>query len=219
VPQKYLKEDSRVAPTRRNPKTRLRGSARQCQTGLSQVGNFWICPNHGLIPQTPPEPNAPPRGDLPKWFFISYGWEDAESFARRLANDLKANGCGSSSFDRESIRKASNFDVKIEHGIRDTVVFAGGSNAIFGPGRQHLQKRNRHAHNENKQIVPLRVMTNNPKLPIPLLLVRRNWIDFLPPTTKMGVSALVRFLQGDQSGLLPPALGTISGVGPIDFAP
>lgn len=188
----------------------------QCQTGLSQVGNFWICPNHGLIPQTPPEPNAPPRGDLQS-VFISYGWEDAESFARRLADDLKANGCGLVFFDRESIRKASNFDVKIEHGIRDTVVFA----AVLTPYsvRDDSICRNETviAHNENKQIVPLRV-NNNPKLPIPLLLVRRNWIDF-SANYENGLSALVRFLQGDQSGLLPPALGTISGVVPIDFAP
>jgi len=48
--------------------------------------------------------------------------------------------------------------------------------------------------------------------------VRRNWIDF-SASYEDGLDALLRLLRGDQSGLLPPTLVTITGLVPIDFAP
>jgi tetratricopeptide (TPR) repeat protein len=137
-------------------------------------------------------------------------------FASRLAEDLKGQG-SLVFFDRKSIQIGWNFDVQIERGIHQAAVFA----AILTPHAVRDQSICRDeialAHNENKQIVPLRA-NENPRLPVPLLLVRRNWIDF-SRDYQAGLDALVRFLHGDESGLLPPTLQMITGVVPLDFAP
>ena len=94
----------------------------QCQAKTSQIGKFWVCPEHGVVTLSSPDTASGPTKD-PRSVFISYGWEDATTFARRLAQDLKTSG-SVVFFDRESIQKGSNFDVRIEHGIHDAIVFA-----------------------------------------------------------------------------------------------
>jgi hypothetical protein len=146
--------------------------------------------------------------------FLSYCRADALDFTLQLARDLRQHGYFVW-FDLNDIEKGGLFEVRIEQGIRQTNVLA----AIMTPASVREQSVCRDevafALNESRLIVPLKV---HPDVKPTLLLARRNWIDF---TTgyKQGLEALLRFLAGDETVLLPPRLPTVTGVAPLDFGP
>jgi tetratricopeptide (TPR) repeat protein len=186
-----------------------------CQADLTQTGKFWVCPEHGLIPAeaTP----SPASGIAPaQKVFISYGRQDAMEFAKRLAADLQKYG-HTVFLDIDSIQKGGLYEVRIEQGIRSASVLA----AVMTPYslRENSVCRDEivFALNEGKNVLPLKADAD-PTLRPSLLLARRNWIDFSASYDE-GLSALLRFLKGDESALIQPALPTITGVAPIDFGP
>jgi stage II sporulation SpoE-like protein/TIR domain-containing protein/NACHT domain-containing protein len=184
----------------------------QCRQAVTQVGKFWVCPEHG-----PVEPEAGPApGDAPgRQVFISYGRADAREFVTRLAADLERGGGYRVWVDTEDIEKGGSWEVRIEQGIRASSVVA----AVMTPHsvREESVCRDEVAFAlyEGKPVVPLRA---DPKVRPTLLLARRNWVDFTTDY-EAGVKALLRFLAGEDAALNPPPLATVAGTLPLDFGP
>jgi tetratricopeptide (TPR) repeat protein len=152
--------------------------------------------------------------------FISYAHADALDFAERLAADLEARGRYRTFFDRQSIdrdglRGAGLWEVLIEDGIRQSWVMAAvltrGSVAEESVCRDEVA----FALNAHKRVVPLR---KHPEAKPTLLLARRHWIDFTQDYER-ALADLLRYLAGDESASLPPALPTVTGLLPLDFGP
>jgi hypothetical protein len=55
-----------------------------CGQSLTQVGQFWICPDHGQV--SPEQPFVPMR------IFLSYGHDGNEELVLRIGADLKNRG-------------------------------------------------------------------------------------------------------------------------------
>lgn len=188
----------------------------RCSKPLTQVGQFWVCPEHGQI-ALPPTGSVAPASSSAKsaQVFISYGRADAMGFAKTLAADLERRGGYRVFLDLESIEKGGLWEVRIERGIKESAVLL----AVLSP---HAVREESVCRDEvvyalcvGKPIVPVR-QDPNPRLQPPLLLARRNWVDFTADY-EQGFQALLQFLGGDGSGLRPPALPTITGVVPLDF--
>jgi tetratricopeptide (TPR) repeat protein len=151
--------------------------------------------------------------------FISYGRDDAQKFAKKLCSDLKHNQLIEDIWiDFEKIG-VDRWDRKIEDGIERSTVFL----ALISPHAIRKQSICRdevlYAFNVGKPIVPLLIQLKTGSK-IPLLLCRRNWIDFSSEEKySESFEKLQKFLSGDDSVLNPPALPIIVGKSPLDFAP
>lgn len=146
--------------------------------------------------------------------FISYGRADGVDFAKRLAKDLDQDG-HKVWIDLKGIEPGGPFDVRIEQAIRSaSVVFAVMTESSL---REKSVCRDEivFALDEGKRVVPIRV---DPTLKPPLLLTRRNWIDFTSSYDD-GFGLLLKFLAGDDSVLSEPVLPEIGGLVPFDFGP
>jgi len=147
--------------------------------------------------------------------FISYGRSDALEFVKRLSGDLQQHNC-EVFVDLASIEKGGFWEVRIERGIKQSSVFL----AVLSPHAVREESVCRDevvfALNEGKRVVPVHQDPSLNLMP-PLLLARRNWIDFASGYDQ-GLDALLRLLEGDDSALHPPALPTITGVVPMDFS-
>lgn len=66
----------------------------QCRRELTQVGNFWVCPVHGQVDPSLPNPQVPTPSiaEQPLRIFLSYGRRDTKDLADRLSIDLSAAG-------------------------------------------------------------------------------------------------------------------------------
>jgi tetratricopeptide (TPR) repeat protein len=187
----------------------------QCQSELTQVNNAWNCPQHGSV-VTDSSPGVASAHLNQHNVFISYGRDDAMAFATRLAADIKTEG-HTVFIDLDGIEKGGFWEVRIEAGIRGASVLA----AVMTPHslRESSVCRDEivFAINEGKSVVPLKASPGKEVRPS-LLLARRNWIDF-SVNYEDGLNALLRFLRGDESGLHPPAMPSVTGLSPIDVAP
>jgi tetratricopeptide (TPR) repeat protein len=187
-----------------------------CRSALAQVGKFWVCPICGPVSEThSPSSGSPEESPASQSVFISYGRSDGASFADRLMNDLKEHG-NLVFLDTISIAKGGRFDADIERGISNSTVFAAVLTPYSVRPDSVCRDETVYAHNANKQIVPLKAF--EPQLPVPLLLVRRNWIDF-SSSYEQGLKDLLSFLRGDEKVLQRPTFATVTGIVPIDFAP
>jgi WD40 repeat protein len=149
--------------------------------------------------------------------FISYGRADALGFARRLADDLAQRGGYRVWMDLSHIEEGGLFEVRIEQGIRAaSVVVAVMTRHSLREG-SICRDEVVFALNEGKPVVPLRV-DPDPQLKPPLLLARRNWIDFTQDYEE-SLASLLRYLAGDERALRPPLLPTVTGVVPLDSGP
>ncbi len=153
--------------------------------------------------------------EQPPQVFISYGRADALDFAKRLAGDLQLRACYRVFLDLESMDKGGLWEARIERGIKESsfllAVMSRHALRVESVCRDEVV----YALCEGKPIVPLR-QDPDPLLRPPLLLARRNWIDFTADY-EQGFQALLKFIKGDNSVLRPPALPTITGVVPLDF--
>ncbi|MBN1571332.1 MAG: TIR domain-containing protein [Acidobacteria bacterium] len=147
--------------------------------------------------------------------FISYGREDARKFAKRLAKDIRHSGYRVF-LDLESISKGGLWEVTIERGIKESSVVLAVLSRHALLEKSICRDEVVYALYEGKPVLPIR-QDPDPQIRPPLLLVRRNWIDFAASYQK-GFSALLRFLEKDDSLLRLPALPTIAGVEPLDFS-
>ena len=186
----------------------------ECQTEMTQVGSFWICPEHGHVEVETDSLAEEPVSARTRNVFISYGRADATDFAQQLAADLEDRG-HEVWFDQDSIGKGALWEVEIEQGLRAASVVT----AVLTPSSVREESVCRDevvfALNQGKPIVPvLQDSTASPTL----LLARRNWIDFTEGY-EAGLEALLHYLAGDDSALREPALPTITGVLPLDFGP
>lgn len=149
--------------------------------------------------------------------FISYGRKDALDFAKRLAADLEERASHRVFLDLENIEVGGLWEARVEQGIRGSNVVA----AVMTP--QALREESvcrdevAFALNEQKAVVPLKT-DPDPSLKPSLLLARRNWIDF-SADYEVVLAILLRYLEGDESALRPPALQIVGGVTPLDFGP
>ncbi|MCR9096676.1 MAG: TIR domain-containing protein [bacterium] len=187
----------------------------RCQRQATQIGDFWVCGTHGQLPREPKPSSGESGTRKSESVFLSYGRKDARGFAERLARDLKKHG-QSVWLDLESIESGADFDVRIERGIQSSRVVA----AIMSPRSVEEDSVCRdeivYAINENRQVVPIRIESDSNVKPT-LLLARRNWVDF-SERYETGLSALLRFLDGDEHALKAPLLSMVGGVSPIDFS-
>ena len=79
-----------------------------CQNQTVQVGSFWICPQHGPLPE------AQPRGPLR--IFLSYGHDANEELVLRIYADLKKRG-HDVWFDKNVIKFGDEWRCAITDGI------------------------------------------------------------------------------------------------------
>jgi tetratricopeptide (TPR) repeat protein len=151
--------------------------------------------------------------------FISYGRDDAQEFAKKLYNDLKQDQSVRDIWiDFEKIG-LNHWDRKIEEGIEKSTVFL----ALISPYAIRDQSICRdevlYAINVGKTIVPLLIQLKTKNV-VPLLLCRRNWIDFSGEDNyPESLIKLKKFLSGDDTVLNPPSLPIIVGTIPLDFSP
>lgn len=147
--------------------------------------------------------------------FISYGRQDAMEFAHKLAIDLEHKANRQVWLDMKSIEIGGMFEVRIEEGIRSSSLVL----AVMTPHSLREESICRDevvfALNEGKAVVP--IQTGSDVKP-PLLLARRNWIDFSADYEE-GFHSLLRFLNGDNLALQQPRLPSVTGVAPYDFGP
>ncbi|MFA4876444.1 MAG: toll/interleukin-1 receptor domain-containing protein [Methanoregula sp.] len=162
----------------------------------------------------------------PHFVFISYGRkQDEVDLVTRLKKDLlnsKITSCQDplvpyAFLDLDNIDKAEVFDKKIEDKIEESTVFL----AVISPHAIRKESICRdetmYAYNNQKPIVPLMFrFEKNSKLP--LLLCRRNWIDFSGEYSE-AFSTLCRYLAGDPTAAKPPLHPIILGKEPLDFGP
>lgn len=182
-----------------------------CRKPTTQVGNFWICLEHGQVSTPASMPASTPSGAEQK-IFISYGRADAFDFIERLVQDLKLHGLPVW-VDLESIEQGGLFEVQIEQGIRECTVFTAVMTQRSVADDSVCRDEVVYALNAGKRVVPLRV---HPNVTAPLLLARRNWIDFTADYD-LALASFLRYLKGDETALLSPQLPTITGVVPLDF--
>jgi len=147
--------------------------------------------------------------------FISYGRQDALEFARRLAYDLEHRANRQVWLDMKDIEKGRWFEVTVEEGIRSSHVIL----AVISPYSLREESICRDevvfALNEGKPVVPIQTSRD---VKLPLLLARRNWIDFSVDYEE-GFHSLLCFLNGDDHSMKQPVLQSITGVAPFDFGP
>lgn len=80
----------------------------KCHQPLTQVGKFWVCPEHGPVP--PDRPFGPLR------IFLSYGHDANEELVRLIRADLQARG-HDVWFDRADIKAGDDWRRSITEGI------------------------------------------------------------------------------------------------------
>ena len=95
----------------------------QCQQELTQVGNFWICPEHGPVENplqaaSSPEPERKRVADSPLKIFLSYGHDQHAVDAERIKADLEQRG-HSVWFDQERLKVGGDWEQYIEEGLRE----------------------------------------------------------------------------------------------------
>jgi WD40 repeat protein len=83
----------------------------QCGQQLTNVGAFWICPEHGQIPSE--KPFAPLR------IFLSYGHDSNEDLVRQIKADLEKRG-HDVWFDKSEIKGGHDWRRSITEGIVDS---------------------------------------------------------------------------------------------------
>lgn len=80
----------------------------QCEQQLTEVGQFWVCPQHGVV--SPRQPAAALR------IFLSYGHDSNEELVRRIQADLTARG-HDVWLDKDEIKAGDHWRRKITDGI------------------------------------------------------------------------------------------------------
>ncbi len=133
---------------------------------------------------------------------ISYGRDDGAAFTEQLAADLQAAGF-QVWFDTLSLLPGESWSLRIQSAINGATFLL----AVLTPKAVREESvchdEQAYAISQGKVVVPL---LKDPATRIPLLLVRRNWIDFSKDYHK-GRQLLLEFLRhGDPERLLPPAL-------------
>jgi len=118
--------------------------------------------------------------------------------------------------DLEDIEKGGLFEVRIEQGIRSSSVVAAVMTRRSLSADSICRDEVVFALSEGKHVVPLR-LDPDPDVRPTLLLARRNWIDF-SRDYEGALDSLLRYLAGDESALLRPALSTVTGIDPLDFS-
>lgn len=162
----------------------------------------------------------------PHFAFISYGRKNDEvSLVTRLKKDLLSskdpsypNTLVSNAFlDLDNIEKGEVFDKTIEENIDYSTVFL----AVISPHAIRKESICRdetvYAYNHRKPIVPLMFKFEKDSK-LPLLLCRRNWIDFSGDYTA-ALTALCKYLAGDPTAACSPLHPLILRTEPIDFGP
>lgn len=85
-----------------------------CQADATKVGDFWICPTHGQLPE--PKPFAPLR------IFLSYGHDANEELVRRIKADMENRG-HDVWFDKSEIKFGDDWRRSITEGITGSQKF------------------------------------------------------------------------------------------------
>lgn len=83
----------------------------KCDHPLTQVGQFWVCPQHGQV--SPEKPFVPLR------VFLSYGHDVNEELVRRIKADLEKRG-HDVWFDKTEIKGGDDWRRSITDGITDS---------------------------------------------------------------------------------------------------
>jgi WD40 repeat protein len=178
-----------------------------------QVGLVYVKKEESTNKDKLPSENKVIESNQP--IFISYGRQDALEFTRKLTYDLEHRANRQVWLDMKSIEKGRWFEVKVEEGIRSASVIL----AVISPHSLREESICRDevvfALNEGKPVVPIQTSRD---VKLPLLLARRNWIDFSDDYEE-GFRSLLCFLNGDQQSLKQPGLQSVTGVAPFDFGP
>lgn len=94
----------------------------RCRRLMTQVGAFWVCPDHGRAPSRPlVEQESGSERLLAARLFLSYGRRDAKDLADRLVTDLGRHGY-EVWLDTRQIRAGSQWEQEIKDGLRSTQI-------------------------------------------------------------------------------------------------
>ena len=88
-----------------------RAKCPKCEQPLTQVGKYWICPEHGQVLSE--KPSAPMR------IFLSYGHDANEELVRQIKAGLEKRG-HDVWFDKSEIKFGDNWRLSITDGIVDS---------------------------------------------------------------------------------------------------
>ncbi len=86
----------------------------QCQTEAAQIGAFWICSQHGQLPE--------PKRVAPMRIFLSYGHDANEELVARIKADLQNRG-HDVWFDTSEIKFGDDWRRRITEGITSSHKF------------------------------------------------------------------------------------------------
>ena len=136
----------------------------QCQTQATKVGDFWICPIHGQIPE------AVSQNFMR--IFLSYGHDEHTSLAIRLRDDLQERG-HHVWFDEERLQPGHDWEVFIEQGLAHLAEDKSKAVVLLLLTPQSVRRPDGYCLNEvaralshGLRIVPLMVVDSEPPLSI-----------------------------------------------------
>lgn len=143
----------------------------QCHTEATNVGNFWICPTHGQLPEA-----APTRSLR---IFLSYGHDEHVSLALRLRDDLRERG-HEVRFDEERLLPGHDWELFIEQGLARLAGDKANAVVLLLLTPHSVRRPDGYCLNEvaralahGLRIVPLMVVESEP----PLSICRIQWLD------------------------------------------
>ena len=143
----------------------------ECEQPLTQVGQFWICPQHGQVSLEKPF--------VPMRVFLSYGHDEHTSLARRLHDDLNVRG-HQVWFDEERLSPGHDWESHIERGLKwlaedkasSAVVLLLTPHSVRRPDGYCLNEVAR-ALGRGLRVIPVMVVDSEP----PLSICRIQWLD------------------------------------------
>jgi WD40 repeat protein len=143
----------------------------QCEQPLTQVGSFWICPQHGQV--------SLERPFVPIRVFLSYGHDEHVSLVLRLREDLDVRG-HQVWFDEQRLSPGHDWELHIEKGLKWLADDKANSAVVLLLTPHSVRRPDGYCLNEvawalgrGLRIIPLMVVESEP----PLSICRIQWLD------------------------------------------
>ena len=192
----------------------------KCEQPLTQVGSFWICPQHGQVSLEKPF--------VPMRVFLSYGHDEHTPLARRLRDDLVARE-HQVWFDEEQLPPGHDWETRIEEGLEWLAVDKVHSAVVLLLTPYSVRRPDGYCLNEvaralgrGLRIIPLMVVESEP----PLSICRIQWLDMrecIPISEKEALygpkfERLLRALEDGQLDFEGTQSRLLSVLQPIQFS-
>jgi WD40 repeat protein len=197
----------------------------KCQKSLTQVGNFWVCPIHGIENTREVTPDRTESADRArcldlnridrKQIFISYSGTEILLFLKRLATDLREQKGYKVWLDFEDIEQKGLFEVFIELDTQVASMRAARIPFLVYEEGSYQKGETVWTSSNLKEGAPLQ---NHSDTTRPLLLTYRKWIDFTKDYDQ-GLSALLEYLVEEEPASYRPARLITPETMPLSFDP